>query len=404
MTRYRSVLLLLPLFLLLIVFVVVFAEIATVYGGPSAQGFGSDFAMFWAAARVMAHGGDPYVPSGVLRELHLALARQGVAAAGDPTLVRVGNPPLMLLAIRPLAFLPFRLAGWVWIGGQAVALILGFILLARMLGWRRFILPLAVFLAMPQQLLEVFYGNVTAVIFLCFAAAFALARRFPLLAGLFLAAGWLKPSLALPIAAAIVALHAPRWRLTAAGALLGTLLFWITTLVLVGPGSVRPWLAGLIGYGRDIAAQPENASLPGLWVHWMPAGPRTVLTVVTALLGLALAVALVRRLPPERPLDPLQAAPIWFIAFLATPYSHISDGMLLALPVMALVGPNGRRAGEPLPALVLYLLFAALLVNRIPGVPVDLEPLKLAAAGLLIWLASRRHDTPTVPQTAPATA
>src|SRR5947209_16118126 len=182
-SRHRTLAALLPLILVLLIWVIVAVQTAFIFGGPSGRGFGSDFAIMYAGSRLLERGQNPYDHRLAFAEQRQALRAQGLKASTDRSLIRVGNPPLMLWAIEPLARMGFLAAGWTWLVIQVVCTLLGFFACVLALGWRKWVPPLLVFLALPQVMLQHFYGNVTSVVFAGFSWAYLLASRRPFLAG-----------------------------------------------------------------------------------------------------------------------------------------------------------------------------------------------------------------------------
>lgn len=80
---------------------------------------------------------------------------------------------------------------------------------------------------------------------------------------------------------------------------------------------------------------------------------------------------------------------LWFAWFLATPYAHINDVIMLTPPVLALLGTNAQRVTWAPAAAVLYLLFVGILTLP-PGIPITAEPLELLTAGACLAVAARR--------------
>jgi hypothetical protein len=86
------------------------------FSGYGAVGTG-DFVAYWAAARLLMQGSNPYDPTALL-------AVEQAAGLSAPAPIRVWNPPWTLVLMFPLAVLPFQAAALVWLLVQ-VALILG---------------------------------------------------------------------------------------------------------------------------------------------------------------------------------------------------------------------------------------------------------------------------------------
>src|SRR5947209_991394 len=95
--------------------------------GPNPHAFGGDFAMFYSAARVVTHGGNPYDQRVLYRE---ELSTFGsVHAVPQREYLRVGTAPLALYALIPLAALPFGLAASMWMCAMYLLCVLGFLAL-----------------------------------------------------------------------------------------------------------------------------------------------------------------------------------------------------------------------------------------------------------------------------------
>jgi hypothetical protein len=129
----------------------------------------------------------------------------------------------------------------------------------------------------------------------------------------------------------------------------------LVTLLTVGSGSPGQWLKSLGGFSQDIAGQPGIASLSGVYVGIVSSPVRAALEVIT--IGAALAVTIWwwrKKLPVDGP----QGAAVWLwpLWLLAVPYAHYPDEMILAVPVVAMLGIDGAWLGRRAPAFILYLL------------------------------------------------
>jgi Glycosyltransferase family 87 len=393
-TIRHAALLLGPIFVFLAVFVWLVALTIPRFSGPSGGGYGGDFAVFYEASKVMEAGHNPYNDNLLWNTERRDFAAAGLRIPPDRTLVRVGNPPILFWALRPIASLPFRAAGILWTSAMYLLSLLGFLILLRWLGWRRRALPAAVFLAMPQVVLGAFYGDLIGLVFAAVAGSIVAARRYPTLSGALLGICWLKPHIALPAVLLIWAFHTEARRKLALGFLAASVFLGGLTLAAVGFAGVHEWIGGLLGWTQSIRGQPEIASMAGLYYLWASPALRTVLS------GLCLAVALGatfltwRQFYPRVP-DPLSIGWLWGLWILCVPYAHINDAMLLTLPVLLLLGRDGRELLRPRSLLILYLLCSCFLLGRIPGVPFDLEPLKLLAVVVILAWAARREGVVT---------
>lgn len=340
--------------------VYVFVTSNVLLRGPTGAGFGADFAMFLGAAKVLALGGNPYNPAVLFASEHRMLAAQHLLMTKHVGLVRVGNPPLFFWLLQPLTRLPYQPVALVWILGMWSLAGLGLFAVLRYFGWRRKLLPCLLFLFTPQVLVGVTVGNVAPLVFAAVACSLLLLRRYPVAAGLTLGAVWLKPQIGLPIVGLIILFHSERPRSVVAGFLAGTVALIGLTLATVGPHVLVDWLHALQGYNRDIAHQVWVSSLASIYYTWAP------MTLRIALIGLSLGLATVLTLAcwwkcgATRPAPWTSVAWLWVVWFLVTPYAHIDDEIVLAIPVVAVLGRDARRLSQAVPAFALFLmLFSA---------------------------------------------
>jgi hypothetical protein len=90
----------------------------------SAFAIPKDFLEYWASARLILRGENPYDPA-------LLLAEQQIADAGRREAVMMWNPPPALLVYAPLALFPARWAALLWISAQLLAVMVACDLLWR---------------------------------------------------------------------------------------------------------------------------------------------------------------------------------------------------------------------------------------------------------------------------------
>jgi len=375
-----------PLFILLILWVDLFAAEGAFKGGPNGKTFGADWAMFMGAAGMMRQGQNPYAHSALYRAEKQLLSRQRLPILKHQETVRVGNPPLFFWALEPLPSRPFQPVALAGILVLYLLSIAGFIAALYRFGWKRYTLAALCFILMPQVVLGMFNGNVIGLVFAGIGLSLALAPRYPALAGAVLSVAWLKPPVALPIVLLIAAFHVARpARLVTGFSLISASLFGLTLLT-TGWSSVVNWIAGLVGYSQDMRTQPDVASLAGLYVRWMPSVGRSALEALS--LGLAIAITAVYwyRVRRNAPLDFARDAWLWVVWMLATPYAHFYDEMILAIPIAALLGRHGHRLNRRLPVLALYLMFFSLLVLSWTPFQVYLLPLPLAGVAACMLL------------------
>ena len=180
-------------------------------GAPTA---GQDFRAFFAAATVPVHGNDPYDWA--------ALSRTEEALYNAPAHVTPGDSryydflpypegPWLALGLEPLTSLEWRMVYPIFAALMLLAIAIGAWLILACLGWpaSRRRLAVAVAALSPIAFFNIFQGQVSALVFLGFAAAWYLAARGqPVAGGLALTLVWIKPNLglALPV---VIALWSP---------------------------------------------------------------------------------------------------------------------------------------------------------------------------------------------------
>src|SRR5207302_10697842 len=125
--------------------------------------------------------------------------------------------PCVALGLLPLTRCPWQVVYPLFAGVMLLAFAAGAWLVLLRLGWppaRRRIAVAATVLS-PIAFLNVFQGQVSALVFLGFAGAWYLAGRGrPVWAGLLLTLVWIKPNLGLALPLVLVLLEpASRWRL-----------------------------------------------------------------------------------------------------------------------------------------------------------------------------------------------
>lgn len=350
-----------------------------VRAGPSGRGMGGDLALFLAASRVQQAGGNPYNTGVTLRTETQWLQSQHVKPPIRAPFLRVGNPPVVYWALRPLAALPFRVATISWVVAMEIVLLAGIALLLRGRSSSA-LLGLAAAL-MPQTVLAAYYGNLDALVFISLVAAGTFLRRRPATAGAVMSAGWLKPQVGLPLAVLFTVYH-PDARRTAMGLAAATVAEALLTVFLAGTRGVFDWLHALLAWSRSASAQIDLASLSGLYAYWAPAGVRLAIEVAVILAAVAVTMMFRRRTGPA----PVPPAFLVFLWFLATPFAHVHDEVVLLIPLL-LFRPRGLVP-------VLTVLALSVLLAAIPLPQVDLTSLGIVAAAALIWWASAGRQVP----------
>jgi hypothetical protein len=381
-----------PLLVLLVLWVWLFAQEGAFNGGPNGKTLGGDMAMFLGAARVLQAGGNPYDPAVLYRSEKSWLAGQHIRKIAKRGVVRVGNPPLLFWLLRPVSAVPFNVAA---IGSILALELLALIGLAACLayaGWSARLIPAVVFVLMPQALLAAFYANIVGVVFAGVSLSLLATRRAPYVSGALLVVAWLKPPVALPIAGLILLFLAVDRLRAFIGFVVATLVLLAGTLIVTGPHALVQWVHALFGYSRDIAGSPSISSLSGLYVRWAPDGVRTALELVSLAIALGVTWVVWNRNRGEGGLPLVSVAWLWMLWFLAVPYAHFFDQILLTAPLLALFGCNGSALVQRGPKWSLYLLFFSLLfISWAPG---GVQPLALPLAVVAAVSYVRVHPAP----------
>jgi Glycosyltransferase family 87 len=398
-TRYRkrrTVLILAPLLTLLLIWSGLLVAAGAFKGGPGSRAFGEDFNVYLSAAHILRSGGNPYDRNLVYRTETSLLHSQGLKVYEPRKLVRVGNPPLFFWILGPLTAIPFRLAVLFWVLLMYALAAAGMIGILIHFGWRHRVLPLIVLLSMPMVVHGSLYGEVTSVYFAALGVSLALSRRYPFVSGVVLSLAWLKPPIALPLALLIMLFHTSSTVRAAAGFALTSALGLILTLVTVGGGSLIQWERSLVAFSQDIAAQPGVVSLSGLYMNWTNSPARIALEAIAVAAALILTYMYWRQ---KRPVYGPHGAAVWLwpIWLLATPYAHYPDEMVLAIPVVALLEPNGMSIGYRIQAAILYLLGLSLWFTPWSVNGVQTAPLIPLLFLLCIALAARRSERAVQP-------
>jgi len=305
---------------------------------------GQDFRAFFAAATVAAQGADPYDWAALSRTEEALYNAPAHIRAGDPTyydFLPYPEGPWLALALEPLTGLEWQTVYPIFSALMLLATAIGSWLILARLGWplaRRRIAVAAVALS-PIAFINIFQGQVSALVFLGFAAAWYLAGRGqPVAGGLALTLVWIKPNLgvALPLVVALLEPPAARRLLIsfAAGSLVA---FGAAALAL--PGVLIHWPSEILSHWRAVQGpQPDIASIHSFYYPALSGPLKTIALLIVVLAGCAYAAWALRRVraPLTRGLSLLL---LWFVIL---PYVHSFDAILL-LPVLAfLLAPDLR--------------------------------------------------------------
>jgi hypothetical protein len=202
-------------------------------------------------------------------------------------------------------------------------------------------------------------------------------RRYPFAAGAVLSLALLKPQVALA-GAGLIILFLSTDRLRAiAGFLSATGLAFLLMLMTTGPASIGWWLGALTDYSQRLAVQPDIASLSGLYVY-SAAGPvRMALEAASLLVAVAATGVWWWKRGRNGANQPLDIAWLWILWFLATPFAHFHDEVVLALPVLAMVGTDGRWIGRWPSTVAIYALLLSIVIFPTSRAHTDFQSIAL---------------------------
>ena len=317
---------------------------------------GQDFRAFYAAATVSAHAGDPYDWT-VLGRTENALYNAPIhARPGDPRyndFLPFPEGPWLALGLQPLTGLPWQLVYPLFAGLMLLAIATGAWLVLLRLGWpparRRIVVALTVL--SPIAFINVFQGQVSALVFLGFAGAWYLAGRGrPVWGGLLLTLVWIKPNLGLALPLVLVLLEpASRWRLLLGFGGGSLVAFALAAIAL--PGVLGHWANELISHWRAAQGiQPDVASIHSFYYPALNGPLKTAALIIVMLAGAVYTTWAIRRSPDARGRG-LTLLLLWFALL---PYVHSFDAILLLPLVLVLLEFDLRGWADPLTEVVVW--------------------------------------------------
>jgi len=319
---------------------------------------GQDFRAFFAAATVAAQGGDPYDWGAEGRAEARLYNAPAHLIPGDPRyydFLPFPEGPWLALGLQPLTGLPWQAVYPLFAGLMLLAIAIGSWLILARLDWpvARRRVAVAVIMLSPIAFFNIFQGQVSALVFLGFAAAWYLtAKGKPVAGGLVLTLVWIKPNLglALPLVIALMERPAAR-RLLVSFAAGSALAFGAASLAL--PGVLIHWANELFTQWRAVqGAQPDIASMHSFYYPALTGPVKTIALALVLLMGAAYAGWALPRVrgPLARGLTLLL---LWFALL---PYVHSYDAVLL-LPVVAfLLEPDLSGWADPFTEVALWAL------------------------------------------------
>jgi Glycosyltransferase family 87 len=366
---------------------------------------GQDFRAFFAAATVSAQGGDPYDWT-VLGRTEQAMYNAPIhARPGDPRyndFLPFPEGPWLALALQPLTGLPWQAVYPLFAGLMLLAIAAGAWLVLLRLGWpaERRRIALALTVLSPIAFINVFQGQVSALVFLGFAGAWYLAGRGrPTSGGLVLTLVWIKPNLGLVLPLVLVLLEpASRWRLLLGFGGGSLVAFGVATLML--PGVLGHWANELMSHWRAAQGiQPDVASIHSFYYPALTGPIKTVALIVVMAAGAAYTLWAIRRAPDARSRG-LTLLLLWFALL---PYVHSFDAILLVPVVFALLGRDLRGWADPLTEVAIWA-FAIVPFGYFIGLRIGFFNGFTAVPVLLLLLAWHRRVVRDQPHIAPQAA
>jgi hypothetical protein len=363
--------------------------------GPSPKNLGGDFALFLSGARVMGSGGNPYDQHVLYQNERQMLRRDGVRPPAFDPFMRVGNPPLLFWALQPLTKVSFGPIAIAWSATMYALCALAFLGCLSFLGWRRRWFPLVLYLAMPQTIYAAYYGNVDGLVVVGLGCSVAIVRRSPFAAGALLSLALLKPQVALAGAGLIMLFLSTARLRSIAGFFSATVLAFLLMLITTGSASIGWWLGALTRYSQRLGDQPDIASLSGLYVYSAADAVRVALGAASLLVAVAATVIWWWKRRAEGGGQPLDIAWLWIVWFLATPFAHFHDEVLLTLPVLAIAGTDGKWIGRWPGTVALYVLLLSILIFPTSRAHTDFQSITLIVvlACAVVQYTRYRHHT-----------
>jgi hypothetical protein len=292
----------------------------------------NDFAGFWAGARLIVLGIDPYDPS---------LYRPAIALLGTqhPDVTVFGYPPWMALVLLPFGFLPLPLASGLWTAAGLVAGVYALrALLRAVVPELPFVHWLAGFTLLASQAgLATFFNGQWAFLLLAVSVGiFLLQAEHPRVAGLLAVCAFAKPQLFTFAAWSwLRAAHAQGRLLPFASVAIGGVILIVVGTLIAAPVALASWWTNVFLWR---VSDPTTPTLSAAFADLL--GSRGGFAAV-AVLVIALVIAL--RLRPTG----LAWWAVWpVMSLLGATYTHSYDQVLLLPPLIlstAVVAARSRH-------------------------------------------------------------
>jgi alpha-1,2-mannosyltransferase len=359
--------------------------------GPRYNGPGTDWMVFYAAARAFFDGNLPLIFDGNRFTDHQNQLFSAWLSGQLPFHPWLYPPHFLLLAL-PFGLIPFASSYALFMGVTGAALIATLWLYAPP-DHRRWLLVGSLLLC-PAASITVIAGQNAFLTAALLVGGFGLLRRNPVLAGVLLGVATFKPTLWLMVPVALIA--ARQWRaLAAATAIAGALA--LASLAVFGVEMWRQWLVMALSPPADFYSSWLEAGRSwGLSVYacaWVLGASHSVGTAVQAVATLAAAASVYAAfrgaLAPDRQLAVLLAA-----AILAGPHVSSYDTLLLAIAA-TLLFCRALAEGAPLYEITVMLAVWLLpLFNPPRATPLGLMTPLLVALLIAIAMAGARVRSP----------
>ena len=359
---------------------IVFATILTVW--LLTQGVGplfGDYLGYWGGARLAMEGriADTYSLA--------ALHAMQYAMFGESVAHQVAGfvyPPMFLFLCIPFAVLPFvpSAVAWLAVTGTALAAVLR----PLMRGVRHAWLALVLF---PASWLNAGFGQNGFVSAALFGAAAITLERRPILAGIAFGALTYKPQLGILVPIALLA--ARRWRAFCSAAVT-TVALGLLSLAAFG---VEAW-RGFLLISEDSRVEMETGT-EGFWKMASPfsavrlTGGGMAASYALQIAAIAVTAAVVIAVTRRRPGGRAEVATTISGALLCTPYLHVYDLTLLAVPMAWLFGLGVRAGFRPWEKIALLILFWIPLAGSLAAKEAAIPLTQLTIAAFFAVVARR---------------
>jgi hypothetical protein len=327
---------------------------------------GADAKVYYAAAELDSRGGNPNDGASLIHEGEVLYNQPRGLHRGDPGayyMAPYGFPRLFTRLSRP--FLGLGVPGYYLaiLAAITLACLLGLEALMTAMDWdRNRWLPRFFLLLSAPFAEDAFVGNVSAALFLSWALAFLIARRGrPLVGGLILSICLIKIPVGAPAAAALIAFPPQpsgarstmqaRLRLSL-GLAIGAAGWAVLNIAVTGWEATMSWWSSLVGYGQALSVGPgtgynlsDQAGLPSILLGRVA----TPLAVALATVPVAVVVGYVlyrrRKMRVSAPPGATTALAVAG-ALLLSPYLHLNDLLLLALPLLVIAAAPLKLLGR----------------------------------------------------------